>query len=225
MRILLTEDHPSLGDSIRHALSKAGFTVDWARNAAEAEELRRLCSYDLCLLDLGLPDADGLELLDLWRKDANTTPVLVLTARGGLNDKVAGLDAGADDYLVKPFAVEELLARCRALLRRPSDRSPHRLAFGLLEIDPISHEVSVKGQPLLLSRREVQLLSALAARAGRVVTRDQLETALYGGDEAVSPNALEVAASRLRSALTKAGAEVRVVAVRGVGYMLKEDRS
>jgi two-component system OmpR family response regulator len=225
MRILLTEDHPSLGDSIRHGLTKAGFTVDWARNAADSEELRRLCSYDLCLLDLGLPDADGLDLLDRWRRDANGTPVLVLTARGGLNDKVAGLDAGADDYLVKPFAIEELLARCRALLRRPADRSPDRIILGALEIDPLRHEVSVKGQPLVLSRREAQLLSALAARAGRVVTRDRLETALYGGDEAVSPNALEVAASRLRSALTNAEAGVIVVAVRGVGYMLKEDPS
>ena len=225
MRVLLTEDHPSLGDSIRNALTKAGFTVDWARCAADAEDFRCMRPYDLCLLDLGLPDADGLDLLERWRRGENTTPVLVLTARGGLNDKVAGLDAGADDYLVKPFAMEELLARCRALLRRPANRSPNRITLGLLDIDPLGHEVSVNRLPLVLGRRETQLLCALAVRAGRVVTRDRLEAAMYSGDEAVGPNALEVTASRLRNALANAQAGFLVVAVRGVGYMLKEDMS
>jgi two-component system OmpR family response regulator len=222
MRILLTEDHPSLGDSLRRALTTAGFTVDWARSADEAVSFRAVEAYDLCLLDLGLPDGDGLDLLALWRREGAHAPILVLTARGGLNDRVVGLDAGADDYMVKPFAMEELLARCRALMRRPADRNPERINLGNLAVDPLNYEASINGRPLTLNRRESQLLAALATRSGRVVTRDRLEAVLYAENQAVSPNALEVTASRLRTALISAGARVAVVAVRGVGYMLKE---
>ncbi len=222
MRILLTEDHPSLGDSIRRSLAGAGFAVDWARTASEASAFSAVETYDLHLLDLGLPDGDGLELLAEWRRGPIGTRVLVLTARGGLNDRVAGLDAGADDYLVKPFAIEELLARCRALLRRPEDRAAERITLGALCVDPLKYEAEIRGQPVKLNRRESQLLTALALRSERVVTRDRLEAVLYDGDQAVSPNALEVSASRLRSTLNALDAGVYVVAVRGVGYMLKE---
>lgn len=197
MRVLLVEDHGPLADAVSDALHRAGFAVDLAGTADDAREMAALADYTLAILDLGLPDGDGLEILPLLR-DGGRVPVIVLTARDQLSDRLAGLDGGADDYVVKPVEMPELVARCRAILRRPGDRSATTLRLGALELDTVARSACVNGRPMPLGRREVTVLEHLMRAAGRVSPRRALEEAVYGFDEEVGPNALEASVSRLR---------------------------
>lgn len=221
MRVLLVEDHERLGESLREALKAALFTVDWVRSLEDAADLADLNPYELVLLDLGLPDGDGLDLIRTWRAGGRTTPVLVLTARGELNDRVRGLDEGADDYLVKPFELREMISRCRALLRRPGGLAAACVRLGALEVDMTTGAATFLGKPLALNRREQQLLLALVRRPGQVCSRAYLEGALY--DHAADPtlNALEVSISRLRGTLRASGLHDAIRTVRGVGYVFQ----
>lgn len=219
MRILLIEDHPPLAEAVKDALKRAGFTVDHAGSAQHAREMAGLADYALVLLDLGLPDGDGLHLLAELRGDGRA-PVIILTARDQLNDRVAGLDGGADDYIVKPVDMPELVARCRAVLRRPGGRTGALLEIGPLVLDTSSRTANMNGASLGLARREVSLLEHLMRAAGRVATRDALEEAIYGLDDDVGPNALEASVSRLRRAFEAAGCPVPIITVRGIGWML-----
>jgi two-component system OmpR family response regulator len=222
MRVLLVEDHMPLAEAVRDALQRAGFTVDHVSTVEEARETAQLADYALVLLDLGLPDGDGLRLLPDLRRDGRV-PVIVLTARDQLVDRLAGLDGGADDYVVKPVEMPELVARCRAVLRRPGDRSDRILRIGALELDTAARSVAVKGTPLPLARREVAVLEQLMRATGRVVARRVLEEAIYGFDDEVSPNALDAAVSRLRRALEAADCTLPIVTVRGIGWMLPRE--
>jgi two-component system OmpR family response regulator len=222
LRILLVEDHPPLAEAVCDALRRAGFAVDHAGSAQEARALAALGDHALVLLDLGLPDGDGLRLLPGLRK-AGQVPVIVLTARDQLSDRLAGLDGGADDYVVKPVEMPELVARCRAVLRRPGERSDTVLRLGALALDTVARSVAVGDVPVLLGRREVGVLEQLMRSAGRVASRQVLEEAIYTLDDEVTPNALEAAVSRLRRALDTAGCPLPIVNIRGVGWMLPRD--
>jgi two-component system OmpR family response regulator len=223
LRLLLVEDHAPLAEALSDGLRRAGFAVDHAADAAEARALAALGGHDLALLDLGLPDGDGLALLAEWRR-RRETPVIVLTARGGLDDRLAGLDGGADDYVVKPVETAELVARCRAVLRRPGGRLGAVLSAGALQLDTTARETTLGGVVIALGRRETGVLEQLLRRKGRVAPRRALEDALYGVDDEVGPNALDAAVSRLRRALEAEGAPVEIRTVRGVGWMLAETR-
>lgn len=216
MRILLVEDDALLGDGVRQGLKLEGYAVDWLRDGAQADAALQSESYELLLLDLGLPRLSGLELLKALRIRGQTLPVLILTARDAVADRVQGLDAGADDYLVKPFDLDELAARVRALLRRPAAQAGSQLVHGDLVLDPATHTLSRAGQPVNLSAREYQLLHTLLSKAGRVLSREQLESALYGWDEEVESNAVEVHIHHLRKKLGSA----LIRTVRGVGYVI-----
>jgi DNA-binding response OmpR family regulator len=221
LRILLLEDHPTLRQMIADHLAQRGFAVDAVERGEEAIAAVDAAPYDALILDLGLPDLDGMEVLAaVQERTSGGLPTLVVTARDALEDRVAGLDAGADDYIVKPFALAELEARLRAVLRRPGGRDGPVRACGRLVLDVASRAVSVEGVPLDLSRREVALLEELLRAGGRVVVKDTLEERLYGFDEPVTPNALEAAVSRLRRRLGEAGAGVRIETKRGIGYRL-----
>lgn len=224
MRVLLVEDHPPLAEAVCDALRRAGFAVDHAASAADAREMVVLADYALVLLDLGLPDGDGLGLLPDLRRNGRV-PVIVLTARDRLDDRLAGLDGGADDYVVKPVEMPELVARCRAVLRRPGDRSETLLRAGPLTLDTVARSVSVNDTPLILGRRELGVLEQLMRSAGRVASRQMLEEAIYRFDDEVGPNALEAAVSRLRRALDAAGCRLPIVNIRGVGWMLPREGS
>jgi len=215
MRILLVEDDIALGEGIRTALRPEGYTVDWLQDGASA--LHALCeeSFDLAILDLGLPRLDGLQLLRRLRAAGNPLPVLILTARDATHDRIAGLDAGADDYLVKPFDVAELKARLRALLRRSFSRSQPVLEHRGVRLDPVDQQVTYLGQPVPLQRKEYLLLHELLAQPGRVLTRDRLQQVLYGWDEEIESNALEVHVHHLRRKLFPE----LIRTVRGVGYL------
>lgn len=219
MRILLIEDHPPLAEAVHDALCRAGFAVDHAASSQSARDMAGSASYDLAILDLGLPDDDGLTLLPELRAGGRL-PVIVLTARDRLADRLAGLDGGADDYVVKPVEMAELVARCRAVLRRPGDRASAVLTLGSLELDTAARSASVAGRPLTLGRREVTVLEHLMRAAGRVTSRRALEDAVYGFELEVGPNALEASVSRLRRALQEAGCPTPIVTVRGLGWML-----
>jgi len=219
MRILLVEDHPPLAEAVIGALGRAGFTVDHAGTAAEALEIAAIADIALVLLDLGLPDGDGLKILPRLRREGRV-PVIVLTARDQLEDRIAGLDGGADDYVVKPVEMPELIARCRAVLRRPGDRSATVLQVGPLAFDTVTRSVGVNGAPVVLGRRELGVLEQLMRTAGRVAPRAVLEEAIYTLDDEVTPNALDAAVSRLRRALDGAGCPLPIVTVRGIGWML-----
>jgi DNA-binding response OmpR family regulator len=222
MRILLIEDHRRLAEAITAGLDKEGFGIDAFGTAEEGELAARTASYDAIILDLGLPDRDGLVLLKALRGGGDPTPVLILTARDAVDARVCGLDAGADDYLLKPFAMKELAARLRALLRRPEGVLGAVLKVGNVELDSIGRTVTVNGQPKLIPRRELDVLELLMRRAGQVVTRAGLEDKIYGLSDMVLPNALEAAVSRLRRRLMHAGSSVSIHAMRGVGYLLTE---
>lgn len=222
MRILLVEDHPPLAEALCDALERAGFAVDVVGDVATARAMARDVRHDLTLLDVGLPDGSGLDLLAEWRREG-ARPVIVLTARGALGDRLEGLDGGADDYIVKPVAVPELLARCRAVLRRPGGRMSAELQAGRLRLDTVHREAALDGQPLPLGRRETGVLELLMRRKGRVVPRQVLEETLYAQDDEVTPNAIDAAVSRLRRALEARPAGVTMHTVRGVGWMLAED--
>lgn len=216
MRILLVEDDAALGEGIRTALKPEGYTVDWLQDGAAALHALGCESFDLCVLDLGLPRLDGLGVLQRLRAQGNPLPVLVLTARDATSERIAGLDAGADDYLVKPFDVAELKARLRALLRRSFNRPQPVLEYRGICLDPQSQAVSYQGRDIALARKEFLLLHELLAQPGRVLTRDRLQQALYGWDEEVESNALEVHVHHLRR---KFFPEL-IRTVRGVGYMV-----
>jgi len=216
MRLLLVEDDRALAEGIRTALKPEGYTVDWLQDGASALHALSHESFELVLLDLGLPRLDGIELLKQLRGAANPVPVLVLTARDATSDRIAGLDAGADDYLVKPFDVAELKARLRALLRRSFNRPQPALEYRGIRLDPLDQQVSYLGNPVNLPRKEFLLLHELLAQSGRVLTRDKLQQVLYGWDEEVESNALEVHIHHLRK---KFFPEL-IRTVRGVGYLV-----
>ena len=220
MRLLVVEDEPALAGLLSAALQRAGFAVDAADGLRAAEEHLQLVGYDAAILDLGLPDGDGLTLLAWLRRRGNTLPVLILTARDAPEDRVNGLDSGADDYVVKPFHVPELISRVRALLRRPNAALGVVLHAGNVALDTPTRGTSVGGAPLPLSGRETALLEMLLRRAGRVAAREAIEQGLYGFDTPTGPNAVEVAVHRLRKRLQDAGASVQIHTIRGVGYML-----
>jgi len=216
MRVLLAEDDEMIGDGVRRGLAHEGFAVDWVRDGRAAELALAENVHDLLLLDLGLPRRDGLTVLAAMRRRGDRRPVLVLTARDAVDDRVAGLDAGADDYLVKPFDLSELAARIRALVRRQLGRAAPRMTLGPLALDPATHTVTLDETPLALSAREYALLDALIARPGAILSRAQLEEKLYSWKDEISSNAVEVYVHGLRK---KLGAEF-IRNVRGVGYMV-----
>jgi DNA-binding response OmpR family regulator len=220
--LLLIEDEPELSKLVSGNLSRSGFAVDTASSLDEAGAAVKAMNYDAILLDLRLPDGDGLDLLKSLRSRGDRTPVIALTARDAVADRVRGLNAGADDYLVKPFAIEELVARVNAILRRPNENLDLRLRLANLEFDTAHREAFIGGQPLALPRRELGLLELLLRRARRVVTRDALQDALYGEGDEIESNAVDANLSRLRKRLSEAGAQIRIRAVRGVGYLMQE---
>ncbi len=220
MRLLLVEDNARLADLMASGLAGSGFAVDTVATLADARSAMSVADYDLLLLDVGLPDQDGTNLLRPLRAAGHNLPILIVTARGGLQDRVKGLDLGADDYLVKPFEMAELLARCRALLRRPGQCLGIQLTAGDLLLDTVAHRVTVAGREQELGRREFALLELLLRRVGQVVSRQNVEQALYNFDQDISPNAIEAVVSRLRKRLATAGTTITIHTVRGVGYLL-----
>ena len=221
MRVLLVEDDAMIGDSVRQALRQEGFTVDWVRDgdaglaAATSSQDGEAC-YDLVLLDLGLPRRSGLDVLRTLRTRGVPTPVLILTARDAVADRVAGLNAGADDYLVKPFDLQELAARMHALARRAAGRAEPLVTYGEIVLNPSTREVTQRGEPVRLSAREFALLSALMSRPGKVWSVPQLQERLYGWDDEVGSNTVEVYIHALRK---KFGTAL-IRNIRGVGYVV-----
>lgn len=220
MRILIVEDNRRLAALIAKGCEKAGFAADICHDLEGAQAALGTARYDIAILDLGLPDGDGLEFLAALRRSGNELPVLVLTARDALEARVEGLNAGADDYLLKPFAMEELVARLRALLRRPGQALGRMLVAGNVSFDTVAREVSIGGVTAAFSRRETDLLEILLRRQGRVVPKDAIEESLYAFGDEVSSNSIEVAIHRLRKRLGEAGADVEVHTLRGIGYLL-----
>ncbi len=216
MRLLIAEDDPQLGDGLTVGLRQDGYAVDWVKDGVAADLALKTETYDLLVLDLGLPRLDGMGVLAHLRERGQALPVLILTARDATGDKIAGLDAGADDYLVKPVSLDELAARVRALARRAAGRAQPLLRHGDLVLDPAAREVTLAGAPVELSTREFSLLQMLLENAGRVMTRAQLEASLYGWRDEPDSNALEVHIHHLRK---KLGAE-RIKTLRGIGYTL-----
>ncbi|MBT9493755.1 MAG: response regulator transcription factor [Paucibacter sp.] len=226
MRLLLVEDDAMIGESLRLALRQDGYAVDWVRDISAANATLSSERFDLVLLDLGLPEGgpharasntpapSGLSVLQALRARQDNTPVIVLTARDGPGERVLGLDSGADDYLVKPFELDELNARIRAVLRRHSGRAQPLLVCGDVTLDPATHQVTLAGQPVLLSARELALLEALMQRPGALLSRAQLEDRLYGWGEEIESNAVTVYIHQLRR---KLGADF-IHNLRGVGY-------
>jgi len=218
MRVLIVEDEPNLGRQLRATLEGAGYAVDLATDGEDGHYLGSTESYDAVVLDLGLPEIDGLTVLDRWRKEGRTMPVLVLTARDSWSDKVAGLDAGADDYLAKPFQTEELIARLRALIRRASGNSSSELIAGDIRLDTRSGKVTKDGEPVKLTAQEYKLLSYLMHHKGKVVSRTELIEHIYDQDFDRDSNTIEVFVTRIRK---KLGADV-ITTIRGLGYSLEE---
>jgi two-component system OmpR family response regulator len=220
MRILLAEDDATLADGLLRSLRQSGYAVDWVKNGIEADAALDADDFDLLILDIGLPKKSGLEVLKKLRTRDSHIPVLILTALDGVNDRVRGLDSGADDYLAKPFDLAELEARVRALTRRGMAGGPTLIKHGALSYDQIGRVVHLSGEALDLSARETSLLEVFLARAGRLVSKDQLVSHLCEWGEEVSPNAIEVYVHRLRKKLEPGG--VRIVTVRGLGYSLEK---
>jgi len=216
MKLLLAEDDPMIGTSVVRGLKLAGFAVDWVRDGMSARAALGSSDYGLLLLDLGLPQLDGLALLKELRRDSLDIPVLVVTARDTVADRIAGLNLGADDYLIKPFDLDELIARVHALQRRKVGRGQPEMRLGALCVNPLTREASLDDTPLALSQREFSLLVALIENPGSVLSREHLEDRLYGWDEEIASNAVEVHLHNLRRKLGPAW----VRNVRGVGYKL-----
>jgi DNA-binding response OmpR family regulator len=222
MRLLIVEDETRIAELVEEALTRVGFAVDAVHTYADARAALETTSYDAAIVDLGLPDGDGLSLLGELRGKRNLTPVLVLTARDAVEDRVRGLDAGADDYLIKPFAIAELIARTKALLRRPGGALGVILSAGNLSFDTVERDVRVAGVSLILPRRESAILENLMRRLGRVVPKPILEEKLYGLNDEPGSNTIPVHVHHLRRKLLDAGSTAEIHTVRGVGYMLTE---
>ncbi|MDA8093892.1 MAG: response regulator [Betaproteobacteria bacterium] len=219
MRLLLVEDDPMIGESIRRGLRLQNFAVDWARDGNAARLALDAAPYRLVVLDLGLPGEDGLSVLKGWRAKGRMVPVLIVTARDAVSERIEGLDAGADDYLVKPFALDELSARVRALLRRQAGRAEPLISMGPLSLDPRTHAVTYQGASVALSGREFALLQVLMEGQGAVLSRERLEECLYGWGDEVASNAVEVYIHHLRKKL----APHVIRSIRGVGYQIVPD--
>jgi two-component system, OmpR family, response regulator QseB len=220
MRLLLVEDDPMIGASIQKGLRQDGFSVDWIRDGSSAEAALRANVYDTLLLDLGLPGKSGDELLKALRRGGNKIPVLIITARDAVSDRVAGLDNGADDYIVKPFDLDELAARIRAVRRRQAGRAERVIRVGPVIFDPAARRVTLNGREAALSARELALLDALLDRPGAILSRAQLEERIYGWGEEIESNAVEVYIHSLRK---KLGVDF-IRTVRGVGYTVPQAR-
>lgn len=219
MRLLLVEDDELLGDGVKTGLTRDGFTVDWLKDGVSAEHALKSENFECIVLDLGLPRKSGLSLLQSIRSEGIGTPVLILTARETVEDRVKGLDSGADDYLTKPFDLDELSARIRALIRRSSGRADANIYYRNVVLDPASHSVTVDDAPVKFPRREFSLLQKLLENQGQVLSREQLMQSIYGWDEDVDSNALEVHIHNLRK---KLNADY-IRTIRGVGYMIEKD--
>ena len=220
MRILIVEDDPVLADGLTRSLREADYAVDCANDGAEADHVLAAQAFDMVILDLGLPKLDGFEVLRRLRRRGSRVPVMVLTARDALDERVKGLDLGADDYLTKPFDLPELEARVRSLIRRGQSGGGSVLAHGALKLDTAGRRATLNDEPLDLSARELGVLEVLMLRSGRVVNKEQLAERLYGWDEEVGPNAIEVYVHRLRRKLEPAGVTIRTI--RGMGYLLEK---
>lgn len=218
MRVLIVEDEPNLRQQLQNTLEGAGYAVDAASDGEEGHFLGSTETYDAIVLDLGLPEIDGLTVLDRWRKEGRTAPVLVLTARDSWSDKVAGLDAGADDYVAKPFQTEELIARLRALIRRASGNASAELNAGDIRLDTRSGKVTRGGTPIKLTAQEYKLLSYLLHHKGKVVSRTELIEHIYDQDFDRDSNTIEVFVTRIRK---KLGSDV-ITTIRGLGYSLDD---
>jgi two-component system OmpR family response regulator len=223
MRILIAEDDPVLADGLTRSLRGGEHAVDCVADGAAADHALSTQTYDLAIVDLGLPRLDGFEVIKRLRKRSATPPVLILTARDALQDRVRGLDLGADDYLTKPFQLPELEARVRALIRRSASGGNTLVSHGRLTLDTAGRRVTVDGAPLELSARELGVLEVLMLRSGRVVNKDQLAEKLYGWDEDVGANAIEVCVHRLRKKIEPCGVNIRTI--RGLGYLLDKERA
>jgi len=225
VRILVVEDEARIAELVKRALEAEGFAVDVVRLCQDAHEALSVTAYDAGILDLGLPDGDGVALLSELRASGNRVPILLLTARDAVEDRVLGLDTGADDYLVKPFAMSELIARTKALLRRPGGALGILLKSGNIVFDTIGRDVRVGQTSLSLQRRESAILEHLMRRLGRVVPKAVLEEKVYGIDDELESNAIPVHVHHLRRKLLEAGANAEIHTVRGVGYLLTEGGS
>jgi DNA-binding response OmpR family regulator len=223
MRLLLVEDEKELAEALAAALSKQGIVIDHAMLLADACELTRQNTYDAILLDRRLPDGEGLTFIPKLRRAGVATPVIVLTARNDPKERIEGLDGGADDYLGKPFLVDELMARLRAVLRRPSTVVEEKISVGKIVIDPLHLTVTIGPTSLDLPRRELLVLIALAKRKDKTVLRSTLEAAVYNYEEEIQSNALDAHISRLRKRMSDASIGVTIHNIRGVGYLLKEE--
>ncbi len=222
MRLLLVEDNEELSELLVKSLETSGFDADSVMTAADALSVLGSTHYAAVILDLGLPDADGLVVLRALRGRQSTVPVLILTARDGVNDRVTGLRAGGDDYLVKPFAIEELVARLEALLRRPGQLLGRSLQLGNLVFDTVGRQLFIGGRPHMLSARELALLEILMRRSGRVVSKRVVEDQIFGLSTDVGSNAVEVYVHRLRKSLQDVGANAAIHTIRGVGYLIAD---
>jgi two-component system response regulator TctD len=224
MRVLLIEDNERLMRLTQNALATAGFEADGVASAGEAMAALKTIDYSAIVLDLGLPDEDGMVLLKRLRAEGYAVPILILTARGGIDDRVLGLDAGADDYLVKPFSQQELQARLRVLLRRPGGMIGNGLTLGNVHLNTGTRELTIGGKLHFLPPREVAILELLLRRAGRVVAKAVVEDQLFGLSGEVGSNAVEVYVHRLRRDLSELGADVQIHTIRGVGYLIAAAR-
>ena len=222
MRLLLVEDNARLSELLSEVLRNAGYGVDCVATAAQFRSAVRAVTYDLCVADLGLPDGDGLDVIRDLRAERINVPILVITARAAIDDRVTGLDSGADDYLSKPFNNTELLARVRALLRRPNELTDAILKVGDTELNAATGEIRCGGQRIDLRLSERRLLAVLMRRRGSVVPKARIEEALSQFGRDLSPNAIEALVSRLRRALVEARSAIRIETVRGIGYILEE---
>lgn len=223
MRLLYVEDNERLAQNTSASLRASGFVVDCVHCGADAVHAAKSYAYDAVILDLGLPDRDGLSVLNAVKQVNRQLPFIICTARDTLEDRIKGLDAGSDDYLVKPFDVSELLARVRAVLRRPGGALGVTLKAGNITFDTVGRTVEIGGRIERLSRRELDLLEVFMRRKGRILAKDAIENALYGFDEPPTLNAIEVATHRLRKKLSDSGASVTIQTLRGIGYFLEDD--
>jgi DNA-binding response OmpR family regulator len=223
MRLLYVEDNDRLARNTQASLQHNDFVVDIVATGMDAEYAVQAYSYDAIILDLGLPDMDGLGVLGSIKRKNTDTPVIICTARDALDERIRGLDAGADDYIVKPFDVAELLARIRAVLRRPGGALGMQLTVGNINFDTVDRSVLIAGEAARLSRRELDLLEVFIRRKGRILSKDMIENALYGFDAPPTPNAIEVAIHRLRKKLADLHATSTIHTLRGIGYLMEDD--